>query len=460
MKRAYRHRPATAAHENQQPFFTPAMRSPLPMQPAPFFQAKGLKVGAAGDRYEREADAMANAVIHRSAAAPVVQQQDISTIQRESLATPLEDEKLSTAEQRMEEDKLVQEKPELQMMEEEEEEPTVQIKGEAGAGTTRSSLTHTIESTAGRGRPLSVPTQAEMQSAFGVNFSSVNIHTDATSVQINRQLRAQAFTHGRDIYFNEGKYRPETSEGKHLLAHELTHVVQQTDTKDKQLRMDRDDSASPQSGLNEEQVACPDSDRLDEIEQNYRSMITAARERGYPVAADNLEHFLAGSGSKRILEVDWLRGFSEVTNAEKTNQGRFESSLENLADGMAHGERKTLNDYWDAMLTASVFTELYYASGTSTITSTGSFSLERIEDIVNISGTVEHKWHDPYDWHAGLGAFIPGHGNVSDEDGLLMQSCRGARPFEMEALWTQRLSGSVNINDYWFNSSSFSWTGP
>ena len=229
MKRSYRRRPAATASERQQPFFQPVMRSPLSGQPLPFFQAKGLKVGAPGDRYEQQADTMADVVVNASVTTPTVQKREISMIQRESLATPLEDEKPGTAEQRMEGDKLVQEKPELQMRGEEEEEPTVQTKGEAGVSTTRASLTHTIESSAGQGKPLPTKTRGEMQAAFGADFSSVSIHTDDNSVQMNRELGAQAFTHGSDIYFNQGKYRPETSEGKHLLAHELTHVVQQND---------------------------------------------------------------------------------------------------------------------------------------------------------------------------------------------------------------------------------------
>ena len=66
-----------------------------------------------------------------------------------------------------------------------------------------------------------------MEGAFGTDFSNVNIHTNADAVQMNQELRAHAFAHGNDLYFNKGKYQPETSAGQHLLAHELTHVVQQ-----------------------------------------------------------------------------------------------------------------------------------------------------------------------------------------------------------------------------------------
>ncbi|HKJ78228.1 MAG TPA: DUF4157 domain-containing protein, partial [Prolixibacteraceae bacterium] len=67
----------------------------------------------------------------------------------------------------------------------------------------------------------------EMESVFGTDFSHVNIHTGARAVQMSRQLSAQAFAHGNNIYFNQGKYNPRSRPGKHLLAHELTHTLQQ-----------------------------------------------------------------------------------------------------------------------------------------------------------------------------------------------------------------------------------------
>jgi hypothetical protein len=200
--------------------------------------------------------------------------------------------------------------------------------------------------------------------------------------------------------------------------------------------------------------------RLNEIEANYRSMIQSARDRGYEVAAQNLEHFLAGTGGVRTLSSSWLRGFDAVTTAERTNQQRFENSLEALASQLADGETRTFNDHWDRMLTASTTTELYYASGTSTIRSTGNFTLTRAGNVITITGTVNHHWFDPYDWHAGLAAFIPGYGVISDSDALLLQQHRGAAPFDMEADWTQSVSGQVEIIDWWPDSVTFTWTGP
>ena len=62
---------------------------------------------------------------------------------------------------------------------------------------------------------------------FGVDFSGVRVHTDAESAGMNRALQAQAFTHGQNIYLGAGRYNPESDAGRHLVAHELTHVVQQ-----------------------------------------------------------------------------------------------------------------------------------------------------------------------------------------------------------------------------------------
>lgn len=83
----------------------------------------------------------------------------------------------------------------------------------------------------GTGTALAPETRAFMEPRFGADFSGVRIHADADAAQISRELTAEAFTHGRDIYMADGRYSPETDDGKHLLAHELTHVVQQTGAK-------------------------------------------------------------------------------------------------------------------------------------------------------------------------------------------------------------------------------------
>jgi Domain of unknown function (DUF4157) len=88
-------------------------------------------------------------------------------------------------------------------------------------------IEHKLNSSKGSGSPLPQPLNASMSNAIGADFSNVKIHTGSNAVQMSKDLNAQAFTHGNNIYFNEGKYNPESKEGQHLLAHELTHVIQQ-----------------------------------------------------------------------------------------------------------------------------------------------------------------------------------------------------------------------------------------
>lgn len=79
----------------------------------------------------------------------------------------------------------------------------------------------------GRGKPLGERDRNFMERRFGADFGDVRVHTGRKAARMNRMLNARAFTHGRDIYFGAGAYRPGTSSGRRLLAHELTHVIQQ-----------------------------------------------------------------------------------------------------------------------------------------------------------------------------------------------------------------------------------------
>lgn len=74
---------------------------------------------------------------------------------------------------------------------------------------------------------LDAGTRSQMESAFGESFGDVRVHTGQPAGEVAEELGARAFTRGRDIYFKAGEYNPSTPEGKELLAHELTHVVQQ-----------------------------------------------------------------------------------------------------------------------------------------------------------------------------------------------------------------------------------------
>jgi hypothetical protein len=96
------------------------------------------------------------------------------------------------------------------------------------SGTTASdSVTQQIDSTKGSGSVLESTAKSFMENRFGTDFSGVKIHSGDYAAKMSQELNAQAFTVGNDIYFNSGKYNPNSDSGKYLLAHELTHTVQQ-----------------------------------------------------------------------------------------------------------------------------------------------------------------------------------------------------------------------------------------
>jgi len=85
-----------------------------------------------------------------------------------------------------------------------------------------------ISEARGGGQTLDTTVQKQMGAAMGHDFSGVRVHTGSEAADLNRDLSAKSFTTGQDIFFQQGAYDPGSSSGQELLAHELTHVVQQS----------------------------------------------------------------------------------------------------------------------------------------------------------------------------------------------------------------------------------------
>jgi hypothetical protein len=95
------------------------------------------------------------------------------------------------------------------------------------------------------GQPLDAGTREWIEPRFGHDFSNVRVHTDARAAKSAQAVNAQAYTVGRDVVFGAGQYAPQTSAGQQLIAHELTHVSQQSASSSSQLiRMGEPDSAA------------------------------------------------------------------------------------------------------------------------------------------------------------------------------------------------------------------------
>ncbi len=179
-------------------------------------QAK-LAVSAPGDAYEREADRVADAVVAghppqlarvRQSSRPglyrkVMQPEDLV----DSMPPPGAEPAAGSAG------------------------PTEEVQRSAAGepGTVTPQFEQTLERAAGGGEALPAPTRSFMESRFGWDFSAVRVHRDAQADTLARDVNARAFTLGDDIFFARSQYQPDRPSGQRLLAHELTHVVQQSE---------------------------------------------------------------------------------------------------------------------------------------------------------------------------------------------------------------------------------------
>lgn len=187
-----------------------------------------LTVGAPGDRYEQEADAMAAQVMRMSIPtdnSPQVQRfgEEDNPVQRWSLAQSI------TPVVQMQVDEQVQ----LREL--------VQRAFKSGGTEASGDVESRLNASKGGGSALAPSVRAFMEPRFGADFSAVRVHTGGEAVQMNRELGAQAFTHGSDVYFGAGK-SPGNNE---LTAHELTHVVQQTGGQVRRSVIQREGEQSP-----------------------------------------------------------------------------------------------------------------------------------------------------------------------------------------------------------------------
>jgi hypothetical protein len=171
----------------------------------PLLQRK-LTVGAADDCCEREADAMAAEVMRAPLAAPVTRR--AGAVQRKCGACAQE-----------EENKKVRRRS---------------ADSSHGGGALAPPIVHQVLRTPGD--PLASSTRAFFEPRFGHDFSRVRVHADAQAARSAQSVGAQAYTVGNHIVFNTGRYAPATAGGDELLAHELTHTVQQGATPASTLR--------------------------------------------------------------------------------------------------------------------------------------------------------------------------------------------------------------------------------
>ncbi|WP_392478230.1 DUF4157 domain-containing protein [Nostoc sp. C110] len=224
-------------------------------------QAK-LSISQPGDIYEQEADSVAQQVMQRMAqpgnrqsiqreAVPQeeeeLQMKPLANsitplVQREALPEDEEELQMKSLDNRtLQREALPEDEEELQMKsldnrtlqrealpEDEEELQMKPSQGEAGMAAAPD-LEASINQARGGGQAIADNIREPMEQAFGADFSGVKVHTDGQSDQLNQSIQARAFTTGQDVFFRQGEYNPGSRGGQELLAHELTHVVQQNE---------------------------------------------------------------------------------------------------------------------------------------------------------------------------------------------------------------------------------------
>lgn len=183
-----------------------------PLGPVPVIQPK-LTVGAPDDRFEQEADRVADEVMRT--AEPTHEGPIASGARARAGAIQ---RKCSACEEEVRREPLD---------EEEEQLPTKRVTGatpQIGPG-----LQAQISGLRGGGRPLPAAVRGFFEPRFGYDFGQVRVHTSGPSADLARSINARAFTLGRSIIFGQGQYAPGSREEKRLIAHELTHTMQQTE---------------------------------------------------------------------------------------------------------------------------------------------------------------------------------------------------------------------------------------
>lgn len=151
-----------------------------------------MSMSQPGDRHEKEADSMADKVMRMSDPTPSVQRKGEAEVAKKTA----------------------------------ESVPTVQASAPAPIGIAPETQQR-IEKSATGGQNMPMETQRFMEDRFQADFSQVKVHNDPEAASLNSNLGARAFTYQNHVYFNTDQYQPESKEGRHLIAHELTHVIQQ-----------------------------------------------------------------------------------------------------------------------------------------------------------------------------------------------------------------------------------------
>ena len=276
-----------------EPSATPIRRKAFPSMRMPI-QAK-LNIGEPNDKYEKEADNTAAKVVQQINSSP----QDSSVQKQETEEDELQ---MKPAISTIQREEGMEEDDELQMK------SLMQRRENLGGGEASTDLESSIQSARGSGQSLDSNLQAKMGQAMGADFSGVKVHTDSQSDQLNQSVQAKAFTTGQDVFFRQGEYNPSSKGGQELIAHELTHVVQQTGGADLQMQGDIEGNGD---GHGEKNLLKFPIQRVSSISSFIQRASSAVQKEIFKEKAKEYEFKLGYALSKAPLALDGAKALTD-----------------------------------------------------------------------------------------------------------------------------------------------------
>jgi hypothetical protein len=257
-----------------------------------------LEIGRPDDKYENEADRVADHVMRMP---------DDQSLQGQD-----DDELIQTKPVRDKITPKVQRDTDIESLEEVENDETLQAKeNQTKPEMSSKNLSRRIKSLNNEGQPLPESERAFFEPRFGADFSKVRIHDNAQAAETARSINAKAFTTKNNIVFNANQYAPKSEKGRTLLAHELTHVIQQND------------KISPHRQKVDQKCVQPMIQKAKEDEVDYLKKQKGKKRRG--VIA-----FIMGSD---------VGGFYDLANQYwklKSHSDRIVDNINNFADIIAY----------------------------------------------------------------------------------------------------------------------------
>ena len=342
------------------------------------------------------------------------------------------------------------------------------------------------------GQSLDAGIQAFMEPRFGHDFSGVRVHTDAQAAESARAVNALAYTVGRDVVFGAGQYAPTTSAGKRLLAHELTHVVQQDsqskrfdtrlvlNTPEDSYEQEADhianlvttDSIQPRPPIagalsgyylipglqrkaecslehiekecNNAAAACmavqdeckkryPKPSDIDEMIRKGRQKSKELTSAG-PNAAANMLHFLDNTGTEKVMPTDVFANHKQTKDFLMESRQKFlNGAKKRIEDGTLSPDVLSEQMVWTS--TRNAFSllsrdDLGYAVGGYTICSKARVKVRKTGTNKFEVSFVEWtvQAFDCYNWDPGKGINLPG---ASDTDMCCIENAGKAKHFRI-----------------------------